>query len=349
MLLLLTLACRHETPPEHWLFRRLDPGAFVAGEAPDAPNYALDEAWAALPWTVDGADVALAELPAADVPGASVFYLHPTTWMGGEWNGPWDDQAVIEATEAGGTLIQASVFNGCCSVWAPRYRQANGRAFVAPDEHGEAAIRVAMEDVNAAFDRFLAETDGPVLVAGHSQGSLLGARLLAERGDQIADRLVVAVLPGGTLSEGEIGLPACTSESDIGCVLAWNARGPNYEPNGMELNAGEPDTMTRRLCSNPLSWADPGQHVPAVDNAGALFFDTPAPAVKPGFCDAQCVDGALVITEMGDLERDAPSRLLLRMMGPESYHPVEYQLFYVDLRASMTARVETWWTREAGG
>jgi len=35
------------------------------------------------------------------------------------------------------------------------------------------------------------------------------------------------------------------------------------------------------------------------------------------------VDGALVITELGDLERDPASQVLLWMMGTENYHPIE--------------------------
>lgn len=323
----------------------LDPGEFSTEATPPAPDHALDAAWAALPWTEDGADVALDALPATDAPRADVFYLHPTTWLGPQWNGPWDLPEVAEATERGGTLIQASVFNACCRVWAPYYRQANGRAFIVPDEQGDAAIDVAMQDVTTAFERFLEDVEGPFIVAGHSQGATLGARLLREQvfGTDLEDRLVVAVLPGSSIREGD-GLAACSSDVDTGCVLAWNARGPAYEPNGFELDVADPDTMTGRLCSNPLSWSEPDRHAPASDNAGAVFFDAPTPTWKPGFADAQCVDGTLVVTELGDMERDRPSRILLRMMGPENYHPVEYQLFYADLRANVGARVEAWWS-----
>jgi hypothetical protein len=62
----------------------------------------------------------------------------------------------------------------------------------------------------------------------------------------------------------------------------------------------------------------------------------------PAFADAQCVDGLLRVTELGDLERDLPSRLLLWLMGPQNYHPVEIQLFYGDLRANAQARVDAW-------
>ncbi len=131
---------------------------------------------------MDGADVALASLPATDQIEApiAVFYVHPTTRVGTQWNGPWDDPMVVEGTHRGGTLIQASVFNGCCAVYAPRYRQAHGRAFTEPDSHGDQAIELAYSDVSAAFDAFLeARPEGAgFVVAAHSQGSMLAARLL---------------------------------------------------------------------------------------------------------------------------------------------------------------------------
>ena len=59
-----------------------------------------------------------------------VFYVHPTSYVGARWNGPVDDPALNEATDRVATRIQASAFNGCCAVWAPRYRQANGTPIV---------------------------------------------------------------------------------------------------------------------------------------------------------------------------------------------------------------------------
>ena len=329
-----------------WLLDLLDPGDFDPGALPTAPDYATPDAWAALPELDDGADVSLPELPAQDSPPVDVFYVHPTTWMGPQWNASVLDPIVVQGTTRGGTLIQASVFNACCSVYAPRYRQAHGRAYIHPDAPGDRAIDVAYGDVEAAFEVFLARTgERGFIVAGHSQGSVLAGRLLRERvaGRPLQERLVAAWLPGAPIRTETVGgLPTCGSSTQTGCVVAWNARGPGYRPNGLEYDAEDPDTMAGRICVNPLSWEDPAAHVLASGHGGALFLDTEAPAVKPAFCDAECRDGALVITEMGDPERDPPSRVLLWMMGPENYHPIEYQLFYVDLRRNAVERVQAW-------
>ncbi len=332
---------------DRWLFTVLDPGPFDSAATPSAPDYEQPEAWAALPELEDGADVALPSHPSIDQASApaDVFYLHPTTWVGSTWNGPLDDPAVIEATTRGGTLIQASVFNACCAVFAPRYRQANGKAYVEPGADGQQAIDVAFTDVAAAFDRFLERTaDRPFILAGHSQGAVLGARLLRERivGHDVAARLVVAYLPGAPIRTETFGdeLPRCDDPTQTGCIAAWNARGPDYEPNGLEFDSHRPDPMAERLCVNPISWRADGAHVPAEQHGGAVFFDTPTPAVQPAFADAQCEDGSLVITAMGDPQRDLASTILLWTMGPDNFHPIEYQLYYLDLRDNAVARVD---------
>ena len=54
--------------------------------------------------------------------------------------------------------------------------------------------------------------------------------------------------------------------------------------------------------------------------------------VRPGPCG-----------DVSDLQplpaRDVLSDVLLRVMGGENYHPIEYQLFYVDLRDDARRRV----------
>ncbi|MCA9658060.1 MAG: DUF3089 domain-containing protein [Myxococcales bacterium] len=331
---------------DRWFMDAMDPGPFDPQALPPAPDYRRAEAWAALPEVEDGADVALPELPAMDPAAApaDVFFLHPTTHVGRVWNAPIDDPALVEATRRGATLIQASAFNGCCAVYAPRYRQAHGRAFTAPDGRSARAIDAAYGDVAAAFDEFLARTgERPFIVAAHSQGAVLGARLLRER---IADgplrrRLVAAYLPGAPLRPGADvgGLPICDVPTATGCVISWHARGPSYSPNALDFGGGGPEAMRGRICVNPITWRTDGAYAPASAHGGAVFFDAPTPALRPAFADAQCVDGALIVREHGDLERDLPSRALLWILGPDNYHPVEYQLFYADIRENAAARV----------
>lgn len=337
-LLLLGTGCLRTA--DRWLFRVLSPKDFDPADTPPAPDYATASAWAAHPDRPDASDRSIDALPAAAAPEAAVFYLHPTTAVGRFWNAPFDAPETIEATERGGTLIQASAFSGCCAVWAPRYRQANGRAFTEPDALGDRAVDIAYGDVLRAFEVFLAAEERPLIVASHSQGTMLAARLLRERlaGTPDAERLVAAYLVGGDIHDGDTGFPVCQSATQTGCVVGWNARTEGYVPNRLEFDALRPDPLSGRVCVNPITWTTDGTAEPA-QNAGAVFLDTDAPALLPGFVGARCADGRLIITEPGDMDRDLPSRMLLTIMGPGNYHPVEYQLFYADIWQNAIDRV----------
>ncbi|MGB1016823.1 MAG: hypothetical protein ACPG4T_21970, partial [Nannocystaceae bacterium] len=127
-----------------------------------------------------------------------------------------------------------------------------------------------------------------------------------------------------------------------GCVVAFNARAPGYEPNGFEFRSRKhPDPMAGRICVNPLTWQHNEVLAGASETRGGLFFDTENPRVIPEFTDAKCSNGALVLSTILPLERDFMSRLLLWSM-PGNYHPIEYQLFYVNLRENAVKRTEAY-------
>jgi hypothetical protein len=318
---------------------------FAQEPSPPPPDYALPESWSALPERQDAGDALPVGVPGIDQRAApvDVFYVHPTSYVGSRWNAPTDDPKLNEATDRVATGIQAPAFNGCCAIYAPRYRQANGSAFYAPNPDGELAIDLAYDDVKRAFSAFHARRGPgrPFVLAGHSQGSVLGERLLYEEisGTPLRDLLVVAVLPGGSvtadgLREHAPDLPPCASRDDVGCVVAWNARGPGYEPGDFELR--RPDTRPK-LCTNPLSWGTQG--AVAADNLGAVFLEDEDQAPRPAFADARCEGGTLVVSSLERAPRDLPSRVLDAMMGRGNYHPIEYQIFFMNLRSNVQERV----------
>lgn len=313
---------------------------------PRAPDYADDACWSALPGRQDAGDALPEGVEGVDPLSApaDVFYIHPTSYVGKRWNAPIDDPDLNADTDRVATGIQAPAFNGCCAIYAPRYRQANGTAFIEPSADGELAIALAWDDVQRAFSAFNERrgADRPLVIAAHSQGSVLAERLLYEviAGSPLQEKLVVAVLPGGSLTaEGlrERGLASCEAADDFGCVVAWNARGPNFEPNLFALR--RPDTR-ELLCTNPLSWRPDGKSAAASENLGAVFLEDEDTSPRPGFADARCVGGRLVVTEIGRAPRDLPSKILDYVIGPENYHPIEYQMYFMNLRASVDARVD---------
>lgn len=321
--------------------------AFSDETPPRAPDYADPASWSALPELDDLADRTPTGAPAVDprLAAADVFYVHPTSHVGSRWNAPIDDAALNEATDRVATGIQAAAFNGCCAVYAPRYRQANGTAFTHPSEDGDRAIALAYEDVRRAFDSFQTRRGAgrPFLLAGHSQGTVLAERLLYEvvADTSLRDQLVAAYLIGGRvtaagLAEHAPDIPACRAPDDVHCVVAWNARGPEFAPTEFEMQRADGREL---LCTNPLSWLADGKPAPADRNAGAVFLESDDHAPRVGFADARCVGGTLQISRIGSAPRDLPSRILDHVIGDGNYHPIEYQTFFMNLRQNAAARV----------
>jgi hypothetical protein len=316
--------------------------AFDAHAPPAAPDYADGAAWTALPDRDDAADAVPVGGALAVNPAADVFYVHPTSFLGPGWSGPVDDGVLNEATDRVATRIQASALNGCCAVYGPRYRQANGIVFVRPSADGARAVDLAYRDVKAAFEVFQARrgAERPFFVLGHSQGSVLAARLLQEEvaGWPAQATLVAAYLPGGDVPEGGIGaIGPCRGPSDVGCVAAWNTRTDGYETSAMELVSAHGG---RRLCTNPLTWRD--GPAPASANLGAVFLDSEDHRRRPGFADARCEDGWLRVTHVEPRPRDAMSQILDYLMGEGNLHPVELQLFYTNLALNADQRLAAW-------
>lgn len=319
---------------------------FAAQTPPPAPDYADASAWSALPDREDAGDPAPTGVAPADQTHApvDVFYVHPTSYVANRWNGPYDDATLNADTDRVATGIQATAFNGCCAVYAPRYRQANGTVFTHPSDDGDRALDFAYQDVRRAFDEFQRRrgADRPFVLAGHSQGAILAFRLLREvvSGTPLRDQLVMAVLPGAGitaagLAEASPDTPACSGPDDLRCVVAWNARGPAWRQGRYDLVGSDTRAW---LCTNPLSWRTDDVAMPASANHGAVFLEAEDRSPRPGFADAQCVNGVLIVRELQHAPRDFMSSILDYVMGPENYHPMEYQLFFSDLRANVEHR-----------
>lgn len=336
-------------------------GAFDAARLPPAPDYRQAETWLALPERQDSADA----VPAGAVPGdnqgrapADVFYVHPTTYVDpAGWNAPWDDPA---AAELAGELTQSSVFNGCCRVFAPHYRQATLAAFA--DENradGRAALDIAYGDVERAFRQYLAAQGGdrPFILAGHSQGSLLLQRLLARvvaPDPALRARLVAAYAVGYPLPLDQFDGPLaplgpCKASGMTGCVLTWSSF-----PRG-----GDPDFYRRRaeiwnpasasgfspiagrpiLCVNPISFRMDDVLIPREANRGgtvhSMISGGPEPLTR-ALVDAQCQDGILRISE--------PEPFVFRaiLLPGRDYHVYDYALFWQDIRLDAIARVNAY-------
>ncbi len=313
---------------------------FAAELAPDAPDYQDPAWWAALPETDDPSD----QMPAGAtrVPtGVAVFFVHPTSYFGKDnWNQPLSASSANWIVDERILRHQASVFNGCCDIYAPRYRQATFFSFMDQNGNGDQALDLAYSDVVAAFEHFVDSLadDQPFVLAGHSQGSRHATELLREHiaGTPLLDRMIAAYLVGFSITADQLGpVPVCASATQTQCALGWNA----MDGEGSGAFGGNPGLV----CTNPLNWQADLSYAGHSANLGAIGYanygpaeegeDVTAMVVEPEAADAQCMeDGQLAVMELRS--ESFPGR----MFG-NSMHQYDYSLFHNNVRANVAARI----------
>lgn len=340
------------------LVRQATPqGHFQAPPPRSGPDYARLESWIARPEIRGAANPSLwwpANWPPPTLEGrqVAVFYVHPTTYLQRDrWNAPLSGNADSDSRARLFVQSQASAFNGVGQVWAPRYRQAAYGAFLLKSEDARKALDLAYGDVEAAFDEFLKQNPNrPIILAGHSQGSLHLSRLLAERGGQLKGRLVAAYVVGWPLSETAdlmaMRLRACTHPEETACVLSWQSFGEPANPD-LVLDAWvgtRGPTGVRRLrrdmiCVNPLTGTRRGSAPPRA-NPGTLVpnGDLTQARLIPGRVGAECRNGFLMID--GDIPALGPY-----VLPGNNYHVYDYALFWAAIRKDAERRLAAWQRR----
>lgn len=332
---------------------------FADFQAPAMPDYAMPESWAALPDRQDGADIIPERAEFSDnqkLAAADVFFVHPTTHLTRDgWNAAMDNDALNLRTDLGSMRYQASIFNGCCRVYAPRYRQAALAAFISSKENGLPALDLAYADVKAAFEYYLAHYNQgrPFILAGHSQGTGHAARLLAEEieGKPHHGRMIAAYLVGYPARLSADGKPfaktdMCRGAADTGCVVSWNTALEGADTgkfrSRVDLSAGLPEVQRlargEQICINPLNWSGSGK-ASAEAHSGAIAFipdrDKPVGPLLTHLISARCEGGYLMISNPG-------KGFQKLVFPPGNYHFYDYNLFYMNLRENAAARTDAW-------
>lgn len=309
---------------------------FSQSPVPAAPDYAQAPYWAALPTRKDAADIAPKKYKDLQATAkADVFFIHPTTYTGQptdsfQWNANLANAELNKKVDERPIKFQASVFNGSCRVYAPRYRQAHYYCFITPSKTDrQAALDIAYADVRAAFAYYLKNYNQgrPIVIAGHSQGTIHAQRLLREffENQPLQKQLVCAYLIGMPVPTDSLPtLSPCADSASTGCYISWRTfeRGHNTS-----WQAGDP---ARLVCHNPLSWQRDTFYTSKLQHQGAVLrsFKRPLPQI----CDAQVHEGILWVTK----PRFPGSRLIKN----PNYHVGDYNLFYLDIRKNVGVRVE---------
>ncbi|MDE1179073.1 DUF3089 domain-containing protein [Paraburkholderia sp.] len=328
--------------------------SFDPSNVPPLPDYSRPDAWLAFPGRPGLEHAApTGEAPVNDhLARVDVFFIHPTTVMGGGiTNARYDAVAPFNAAVL---VQQVSVFNSCCRLFAPQYRQATLRAL-----NDDQAVELAYSDVLRAFRYYIAhENHGrPFIIASHSQGTTHAVRLLQEAilGTPLQSRMVAAYLIGGYVPDnfGDLGLPTCDSATQTGCVLSYNTSQTGRSGARFLIDSktywwrGEntPRAQQPAICVNPLTWNESGS-APAAANPGSLPLLRRPVEQKPGPLDlaanltgAVCRNGLLEV----DIPASSPPGFHDRLsVLTGSYHLNDYGIFYESLRRNARQRADAW-------
>jgi len=265
---------------------------------------------------------------------ADVFFIHPTTLTDKQsegilWNAKFNDADINLKTDYTSMLYQASVFNGSCRVFAPRYRQAHIFSFRTKDTaEALAAFQLAYADVRSAFLYYLKnENNGrPIIVASHSQGTLHARMLLKEffDGKELKKQLVCAYLLGLALPASELQyINVCENEKETGCCVGWRTFRKGYVPEYIQ-NEKEKTSVV-----NPLSWTTDTLRKPRSMNEAAVLFRFNKPYPK--------TNGAQISGNVLWIEKPRfPFSFIDRR---KNYHAGDINLFYMNIRNNVAARI----------
>jgi hypothetical protein len=327
----------------------------LAYKAP-TPDYADAKNWAALPSNPGlTASVPKGLPPAVTQSGVDVFFIHPTGYLsGGDWNSPMDPNTATEENTKWMMANQASAFNGCCLIYAPRYREATIYRYIgASPDLAKKSSDFAYDDVNRAFTYFLEHYSKgrPFIIATHSQGTEHGFRLLRERidGTPLAKRLVAAYLIGYEITDKAAStlktVHVCASATDTHCFIHWATWGDG----GKAMAPAD----GKLVCVNPLNWQRDGGMAAksmskgAVPTSGKFTFEFfgdkpkgtvfgPLGAPLPGWTWAECRNGFLTVADQSGSDFGKMD------MGGKNYHGLDYPLFAMDIRENAKARVDAY-------
>ncbi len=244
------------------------------------------------------------------------FYVYPTVSTDRNTNSDMSpDEAELRVVEQ-----QFARFGSVCRPYAPSYRQvtlAGLTASLGAGRSDEMGLErgLAYDDVRDAFRSYLENDNagrGFVLI-GHSQGSFILTRLVAEEidGQSIQERLVSAILLGAApyVAEGrDVGgsfrtVPLCRSAGQTGCLIAYSAFRSTAPPPGNSLFGIPPEAGMTVACTNPaaLGGGSGELHVYMSGSGNTIVGPRPAadwvsggPAVEtpfvsaPGLLSAEC-------------------------------------------------------------
>ena len=286
-------------------------------------------------------------------PSADCFYVYPTVSSDIAPN----SDLVPNDPEKNVVREQAARLSRECAVYAPIYRQITIASLVDPNQFtlpAEERRAIAYGDVLKAWQYYLANLNKgrPFVLIGHSQGTGMLRRLIAEQIDgdaEVRSKLVSALLIGGDMvvpAGADVGgdfqnIPLCRAPTDTGCAVAFSAfrstAGPPANSRFGKPRAGTTGTV---VCNNPAALGGGSAALsPYFRAASGIIPNLPAVSTPyvtlPNFLRGECVarDGYsfLEVTVMGDPSDPRPDDIGGDLTPDWGLHLVDVHLVMGDL------------------
>jgi hypothetical protein len=346
-----------------------DPTGMGTMPPPDATDYSVVAHWVCRPESnapcttgldasvqnADGSTQAQPFTPAANPP-VDCFYIYPTV---SEEQMQFADLTLSPIIQAV-TRQQAGRLSSRCRVFAPIYRQVTNYGLSHGGSESTGPGDPPMDDVQAAWAYYLQHDNKGrgVVILGHSQGTILLQRLIAESIDGTANQgLLVsaflagdpslAVPPGGAVGGTFAHIPTCAAAAQTGCVYAWGSYlvGDSSAP---PIFGGARSDGFASACVNPAA--------PAGGSATLKFYypgaNPPAWVEAIGQVTGQCQmdsNGAntFVVTVLpGQLAAKNTATLKAQEIAPGwGVHPYDIPLVQGNMLDVLDAEIATWQTQ----
>lgn len=301
------------------------------------PDYSNIDYWASHPWKIDAADNIPKSILNKNIDSlADVFFLHPTTYISLKnstgWNADINDVELNKKTDRSSILYQASVFNEHCRIFAPRYRQANFKAFFIKDSlKAKIAFDSAYEDVKTSFEYYLKHFNNkrPIIIAAHSQGTLHAARLLKDyfENKPLHQQLVAAYIIGLPVFDNYFKvLQPCKDSSQTKCFIGWRTFKEGYLPRFVRRE------NLKAYVTNPLMWTMDENLASSTLNKGGILRDFDK--VIPELVNARVHKNILWVNK--------PKFFGSIFLTTKNYHIADYNFFYMNIRENVAARIKNY-------
>jgi hypothetical protein len=290
---------------------------------PKAPDYDDATMWV----TADGD---------SDGTGADIFYVVST------WEEDWTTEdgrichyADVWNPEHRGRMADLEIDKVAAYMspgnrfFAPYYRHTTIDAWVTQNEDTlMRRVRLAKDDVCAAFDHFQAQRDQsrPLIIAGFSQGGLAVVELLKHINDETYRQLAAAYVLGYKVTEADMAqcshIRPAEGETDTGVTICYNTV--------KDVKYIKPIISASDICINPVNWR--------TDATPATLHDTITVTVSPAY-------HVLVVTGYSGSEY-SPYKDLINV---GDIHSCEPWLYSECLAKNIAVRTKMWREKDAIG